>query len=74
MIPAAVEVVGRIGIAEQAGEPEAEIARVDRDDDIALVVDHVLERRQRVAALAEHWVVDQARSLPRLQRLNGMRR
>jgi hypothetical protein len=45
VVPAAIEVVGGVGIAEQAGEPEAQIARVDRDHDVALVIDHVLERR-----------------------------
>ena len=60
MIPAAIEIVGGVGIAEQAGEPQAQIARVDRHDDVALVVDHVLERRQRIAPLAQHRVVDQA--------------
>ena len=60
MIPAAIEVVGRVGIAEQAGEPQAQIARVHRHDDVALVVDHVLERRQGIAPLAQHRVIDQA--------------
>ena len=60
MIPAAIEVVGGVGIAEQAGEPQAQVARVDRHDDVALVVDHVLERRQRIAPLTQHRVVDQA--------------
>src|ERR671919_666225 len=60
MVPAAIEVVGGVGIAEQAGEPQAKIPRVDRDDDVALVVDHVLERGQRIAPLAEHRIVDQA--------------
>ena len=60
MVPAAIEVVGRIGIAKQAGEPQAQVARVDRDEDVALVVDDVLERRQRVAPLAQHRVVGQA--------------
>jgi hypothetical protein len=60
VIPAAIKVVGGVGIAEKAGEPQAEIARVDRHHDVALVVDHVLERRQRIAPLAQHRVVDQA--------------
>ena len=60
MIPAAIEIVGGVGIAEQAGEPQAEIPRVDRHHDIAFVVDHVLERRERVAPLTQHRVVDQA--------------
>jgi hypothetical protein len=60
VIPAAIEVVGRVGIAEQAGQPQAQIARVDRHHDVALVVDHVLKRRQRIAPLTQHRVVDQA--------------
>jgi hypothetical protein len=49
MISAAIEVVGRVGIAEQDGEPQAQIPG---DDDGALIVDHVLERRQGIATLA----------------------
>ena len=49
MVPAAIEIVGGVGIAEQAGEPQAQIPRVDRHHHIALVVDDVLERRQRIA-------------------------
>jgi hypothetical protein len=60
MIPAAIEVVGGVGIAEQAGEPQAQVPGVDRHDDVTLVSDDVLERRQRIAPLAEHRVVDQA--------------
>jgi hypothetical protein len=59
MIPAAVEIVGCVRIAEQAGEPQAEVPRIDRHHDVALVVDHVLERRQRIAPLTQHRVVDQ---------------
>jgi hypothetical protein len=73
VVEAAIEIVGRVGITEQAGEPQAEITRVDRHDDIAFVVDYVLERRQGIATLTQHRVVDQACSLPRLQRLKGMR-
>jgi hypothetical protein len=51
MIPAAIEVVGCIGIAEQTGEPEAQVARVDRDHDVAFVIDDVLQRRQGIAPL-----------------------
>jgi hypothetical protein len=60
MIPAAIEVVGGVGIAEQAGEPEAQVPRIDRHHDVALIVDHVVERRQRIAPLAQHRLVDQA--------------
>jgi hypothetical protein len=60
MIPAAIEVVGGVGIAEQAGEPEAQVPRIDRHHDVALVIDHILQRRQRVAPLAQHRVIDQA--------------
>src|SRR5918995_4170029 len=60
MVPAAIEVVSGIGIAEQAGQPQAQIARVDRDDDVAFVVDDILQRRQRIAPLTQHRVIDQA--------------
>ena len=33
---------------------------VDGDDNVGLVGDHVMERRQRVAPLTQHRVVDQA--------------
>jgi hypothetical protein len=59
VVVAAVAVVGRVGIAEQAGEPEAQVARVDRHDDVAVVSDHVLQRGEWVAALTQHRVVDQ---------------
>jgi hypothetical protein len=49
MVPAAIEVVARVGIAEQAGQPQAQITGIDRHHDVVLVVDHVLERRQRIA-------------------------
>jgi hypothetical protein len=52
MIPAAIEVVGGIRIAEQAGEPEAQIARVDRHDDVALSLMMSCERAGRSPALA----------------------
>ena len=52
MIPAAIQVVGRIGGPEQAGEPQAQVPGMVRHDDVALVVDDILERRQRIAALA----------------------
>jgi hypothetical protein len=60
MIPAAVEVVGRVGIAEQSGQPQAQIPRVDRHDHVALVVDDVLEWRQGIAPLTQHRVIDKA--------------
>jgi hypothetical protein len=60
VIPAAIEVVGRVRIAEQTSEPQAQVARVHRHHDIALVVDHVLQRRQQISALAQHRIVDQA--------------
>jgi hypothetical protein len=60
MVPAAIEVVARVGIAEQAGQPQAQITGIDRHHDVVLVVDHVLERRQRIAPLAEHRIIDQA--------------
>jgi hypothetical protein len=60
MIPTTVQVVGRIRIAEQAGQPKAQVARVDRNHNVALVIDHVLEWSERVAPLAQHRVVDQA--------------
>jgi hypothetical protein len=59
MVPAAIEVVGGVGVAEQAGEPEAQISRVDRHHDVALIIDDVLERRQRIAPLAQNRIVDQ---------------
>jgi hypothetical protein len=71
MVPAAIEVVGAVGIAEQAGEPQAEIPRIDRDDDVALVVDHVLQRRRGIAALAEHRVIDQALLAPQVAAVEG---
>ena len=60
MVVAAVAVVGGVGVAEQTAEPEPQIPWVDRHDDVAIVGDHVLERGERVAPLAEHRVVDQA--------------
>jgi len=60
VVPAAIEVVGGVRIAEHAGQPQAQVARVDRHDDVAVVVDHILQRRQRIAALTQHRVLDQA--------------
>jgi hypothetical protein len=60
MIPAAIEVVGGVRVAEQAGEPETQIPGVDRHHDVAFVVDHILERRQGIAPLTQNRVVDQA--------------
>ena len=60
MVPAAIEVVGRVGIAEQAGEPQAQIPRVDRYDDIAFVIDDVLERRKGIATLTQYRVINEA--------------
>jgi hypothetical protein len=74
MIPAAIEIVGGVRIAEQAGEPQAQIPGIDRYDDVAFVVDDVLERRQRIATLTSTGSSMRPCSLPRLQRLKGMRR
>src|ERR671919_1397561 len=71
MIPAAIEVVGGVGIAEQAGEPDAEIPRVDRDDDVAFVVDDVLQGGEWIASLTEHRVVDQALLAPQAAAVEG---
>jgi len=71
MVPAAIEVVGRVGIAEQTGQPQAQIARVDRHDDVALVIDDVLERRQWITTLAQHRVIDQALLAAKIATVEG---
>ena len=59
MIVGAVAIVGGDRIAQEAGEPDAEIAHVDGHDDVALVHDGVAQRRQRIAPLSEDRIVDQ---------------
>jgi hypothetical protein len=60
VVEAAVAVVRRVGNAEEAGEPQAQVSQIDRHHNVALVGNDVLERRARVASLAEHGIVDQA--------------
>jgi len=49
----------RGGIAKQPRQPDAEIARIDRHHDLALVHDGVLQGRIGIAPLAQHRIVDQ---------------
>jgi hypothetical protein len=73
MVKAAIAIVARGRIAEKAGEPEAEIAGIDRHHDLALIVDDVLEGCQRITSLARTGSSISPCSLPRVQRLKGMR-
>jgi hypothetical protein len=73
VVPAAIEIVGGVRIAEQAGELQAQVARVDRHHDVALIVDDVLKWGERVARMAQHRVIDQALLAAEVQRLKGTR-
>ncbi len=64
VVECAVQVVRGDRVAEQSRQPEAEVTGVDGDDDIAFVIDHILQWGQRIAPLAQHRIVDQSLFAP----------
>jgi hypothetical protein len=73
MVPTAVEVVGRVGIAEEAGEPKAQIPPVDRYDDVASSVITSWSGARASRPWPSTGSSIRPCSLPRLQRLKGVR-